>query len=80
MASWTRSQTSTETDWEHLEYFKDETSLMLFIQNLPKSHSIQTSDKLVCDLCINSIEGFQIGFFFVDHQALLRKIIRVKQD
>ena len=30
---------------------------MLYIQNLPLSHSVQTSDKHVCDLCVNSVDN-----------------------
>ena len=34
---------------------------MLYIENLPKSHSVQTSDTLICDLCVNSVDNHRMN-------------------
>ena len=56
MAAYSISQVSNDFSWEHLEYFKDEPALKMFIQNLPKSYSYQITDKIICDLWIHATD------------------------
>ena len=69
MAACSLSQASNDYSWDHFEYFKDEPTLKNFIQNLPKSYSYQTTDKIICDLSINATDKHTM------HQQLRRCVI-----